>query len=44
MQICAYTFDKVEFARSLVDLGTLVPFSMAFIVIAELRVSALTGY
>ena len=44
MQIGAYTFDRVEFARSLGDLGTLVPFSLAFIMIAGLRVAALSGY
>lgn len=44
MHIGAYTFDRVEFARSFGDLGTLVPFSLAFIVTAGLRVTALAGY
>ncbi len=36
MQICPYRFDRVEFAGSLGDLGTLIPLSIALVTITHL--------
>ncbi len=40
MQIGTYKFDRVEFAGSLGDLGTLIPLSVALMVITGLSVSS----
>ena len=40
MQIGGYKFNRVEFAGSLGDLGTLIPFTLALIIIAELSVTS----
>ena len=40
MQLGAYRFDRVEFAGSLGDLGTLIPLSVAMIVVTELSVTS----
>jgi len=40
MQIGAYRFDRVEFAGSLGDLGTLIPLSVALMVITGLSVTS----
>lgn len=40
MQISSYKFDRVEFAGSLGDLGTLIPLSVALMVITGLSVTS----
>ncbi len=40
MQICSYRFDRLEFAGSLGDIGTLIPLSVALILLAGLSATS----